>query len=132
MTRDDPEKEALFLRFWPSLGCMVFFLLVLFLVCVPKWVCQFMIYHIKKSNPESREDFIYEFEKALDQTVCAGAFGGQHDETMSNRAGRLTKEMGVFAPWWALTTRKITHRLEENHTENSIEPLRPKNRRKHD
>jgi len=69
--------------------------------------------------------YIYHYAKSLDQSACAGAFGGNSDETISNRAGRIFKEKEWHSPWWCIVTKKLTDRWEENHIMNSIEPLRP-------
>lgn len=133
MRHDDPEKEALFLRFWPSLACMLVFVLALAFICIPKWFYQFLVYHLRKNirmdNPEWRPDYIFEFEKAMDQAVCAGVLKGQHDETISNKAGTVWKEKEFASPWWVIWVKKITDSLEAGHIETSIEPLRPKQQR---
>jgi hypothetical protein len=69
--------------------------------------------------------FIKEVGKSADQLACACGFGGRHDETISNRAGRIFKEKEWHSPVWVIVVKKVTDKWEENHIETSIEPLRP-------
>jgi len=80
-------------------------------------------FHLTGNRSSAR--FLYHFGKALDQAGCSGAFSGKCDETISNKAGRIFLERGFSSQWWVLVTKKITDRMEPNHIENSLEPVRP-------
>ena len=106
----------------PSFICMsIFFVLM--------WVGFFklMLWHYPRfyitGNRQSHR-FIYHYAKSLDQAACAGGFNGKHDETISNKAGRVFLENGWHSPWWVVFTKKLTDKFEPGHIENSIEPLR--------
>jgi hypothetical protein len=127
MTHDDPDKEALFLQYIPSMICMHLFLLMIVLGYL-KWMWKMHVYHLQKllHRKTNAADFIYEFEKSADCCGGSGLLGCQHDETISNKAGQLFIAKGFNAPYWAILVKKVTHRWEPNHVELSVEPLRKK------
>jgi hypothetical protein len=60
---------------------------------------------------------------ALDQLVNA-ATGGNPDETISSRAGKLLElhyAYGLRMPLWARVVVWVTHQIEDDHTLRSIE-----------
>lgn len=113
----------IFHRPGPAFICTVIFFMLMWLGFFKLIFWHYPRFYITGSRASYR--FIYHYAKSLDQSACAGAFGGLCDETISNRAGRIFKEHGWNSPWWCIVTKKITEKWEENHLENSIEPLRP-------
>lgn len=120
----------IFHRIGASLICLaIFYILIwwgMFKLAFWHWPLFLVTRNFKRFVGQHRRSarFIYHYTKALDQAACAGAFGGLSDETISNKAGRTFKERGWHSPWWVIFTKKFTDRIEPNHIENSIEPVR--------
>lgn len=113
----------IFHRPGPSIICMTVFFLLMWWGFFKLIFWHYPRFYITANRASYR--FIYHYAKALDQSACAGAFGGLSDETISNRAGRIFKEKEWNSPWWVVVTKKLTDKWEPGHLENSIEPLRP-------
>lgn len=113
----------IFHRAIPAIICIVIFFVLMWFGFFKLIFWHYPRFYFTGNRQSYR--FIYHYSKALDQSACAGAFGGLSDETISNRAGRHFLEHGWKAPWWAIFTKRLTDKWERDHIFNSIEPLRP-------
>ena len=129
MTHDDPDKEALFQKFWPSLLCQLLFHIGDIIGFI-RWWYHFPMFkllkRLKRKSWEKHSDWVYEYMKAKDEGCCVAVFNGQHDETISNKCGTIFIEKGFSSPYYVILIKKVTHRMEADHLEKSIEPLRKK------
>lgn len=111
----------IFHRLSTGIICMVFFIPMIWIgfLKIPFHFIAFRVFGRKESGR-----FVYRYMKALDCAACAGALGGKHDETISNKAGQVWKDKQWQSPLWVIVVKKITDRFEPEHLENSIEPTR--------
>lgn len=101
--------------------CMVFFIPMIWIGFL-KMPFHFILFRLFGRKESGR--FVYRYMKALDCAACAGAFGGKHDETISNKAGQVWTEKQWHSPLWVIVVKKITDRFEPDHLEKSIEVTR--------
>lgn len=124
------DKEAFFLRFWPSLICILIAFIAIPIAFVLV-VCAFIVYHTLKFIFRRKHRrigvYLHETLKGLDCWLCSVFFGGRHDETISNRAARELRDaeaQGIQAKRYARVVGAFTEYFDPGHMARAIEKLR--------